>query len=75
VHSLLSIEFELVNTFPGFSQNSFEKQQVATCCFSKDYYANPRNTSTNRMRGIALSCLQNSFVNSKAFGVKQLRTY
>jgi hypothetical protein len=27
------------------------------------------------MRGIALSCLQKSFVNSKAFGVKRLRTY
>jgi hypothetical protein len=27
------------------------------------------------MRGIALSCLQKSFVNSKAFGVKQLKTY
>jgi hypothetical protein len=65
----------LVNTFPGFSQNSFEKQQVAACCFSKELNANPRNTSTNRMRRIALSCLQKSFVNSKAFDVKQLRTY
>jgi hypothetical protein len=27
------------------------------------------------MRGIALSCLQKSFVNSKAFGVKRLKTY
>jgi hypothetical protein len=27
------------------------------------------------MRGIALFCLQKSFVNSKAFGVKQLKTY
>jgi hypothetical protein len=27
------------------------------------------------MKGIALSCLQNSLVNSKAFGVKRLRTY
>jgi hypothetical protein len=65
----------LVNTFPGFSQNSLEKQQVAACYISKEFCANPRNTSTNRMRGIALSCLQKSFVNSKAFGVKLLRTY
>jgi hypothetical protein len=64
----------LVNTFPGFSQNSFENQQVAACRFSKEFCANPRNSSTNRMRGIALSYLQ-KIVNSKAFGVKRLRTY
>jgi hypothetical protein len=64
IHSLL------VNTFPGFSQNSFEKRQVAACHFSKEFCANPRNTSTNRMRGIVLSCLQNSFVSSKDFDVK-----
>jgi hypothetical protein len=62
--------FLLVNTFPGFSQNSFEKRQVAACRFSKELCVNPRNNSTNRMRGIALSYLQKSFVNSKAFGVK-----
>jgi hypothetical protein len=65
----------LVITFPGFSQNSFEKRQVAAFFFLKELCANPRNTSTNRMTGIALSCLQKSFVNSKAFGVKRLRTY
>jgi hypothetical protein len=27
------------------------------------------------MKGIALSCLQKSLVNSKAFGVRRLRTY
>jgi hypothetical protein len=59
----------LVNTFPGFSQNSFEKRQVAACRFSKEFCANPRKTPTNRMRAIALSCLQKSFVNSKAFCV------
>jgi hypothetical protein len=42
---------------------------------SKEFCENPGNASTNRMRGIALSCLQKSFVNSKAFGVKRLRTY
>jgi hypothetical protein len=36
---------------------------------------NSRNTSTNRVRGIAPSCLHKSFVNSKGFGFKQLRTY
>jgi hypothetical protein len=54
---------------------SFEKQQVAAFPFSKELYANPRNTLTNRMRGIALSCLQKNFVNSKAFAVKWSRTY
>jgi hypothetical protein len=33
----------LVNTFPRFSQNSFEKQQAAACCFSKEFCANPKN--------------------------------
>jgi hypothetical protein len=65
----------LVNKFRGFSQNSFEKRQVAALPFLKELCANPINTSINRMRGIPLSCLQKSFVNSKAFGVKQLRTY
>jgi hypothetical protein len=65
----------LDNAFPGFSQNSFEKWQVAAFPFSKELCANPRNTSTNTMRGIALSCLQKSFVNSKAFSVKRKRTY
>jgi hypothetical protein len=65
----------LVNTYPGFSQNSFENRQVAACRFSKEFCANLRNSSTNRMRGNALRYLQKSFVNSKAFGVKQLRTY
>jgi hypothetical protein len=65
----------LVYKFPGFSQNSFEKRQVAACRSSKELCANPRNVSTNRKRAIALSCLQKSFVNSKAFGVKRLRNY
>ncbi len=37
--------------------------------------ANLKNVSTSRKRAIALSCLQKSFVNAKAFGVKRLRTY
>jgi hypothetical protein len=64
----------LISTFPGFSQNSFEKQEVTACCFSNELSANPKNALTNSMRGIALSCLQKSFVNSKASGVKRLRT-
>ncbi len=72
---ILNPSFLLVNTFLGFSHNSFGKRQVAACRFSKEICANPKNTSTNRMRGIALFCLQKSFVNSKAFGVKRLRTY
>jgi hypothetical protein len=65
----------LVNAFTGFSQKSFEKRQVAAFPFSKELCTNPRNSSTNGMKGIALSCLQKSFVISKAFGVKRLRTY
>jgi hypothetical protein len=65
----------LVNKFPGFSRNSFEKWQVAACRFSKELCENPKNTSTNRMRGIALSCIQKSFVNSKAVSVKRPKTY
>jgi hypothetical protein len=34
----------------GFSQNSFEKRQVVTCCCSKEFCANQRNVSTNRLR-------------------------
>jgi hypothetical protein len=67
--------FLLVNTFPEFSQNSFEKRQVAARRSSKELCANPINISTNRKREIALSCLQKSFVISKAFGVNRLRTY
>jgi hypothetical protein len=56
----------LVDKFSGFSQNSFEKQQVAACNSSKELCANPRNVSTNKKRAIAR---QKRFVNSKAFGV------
>jgi hypothetical protein len=62
----------LVDTFPGFSQNCFEKQQVAAYHSSKELCANSRNVSINRKRATALSCLQKSLVNSKAFGVKRL---
>jgi hypothetical protein len=65
----------LVDNCPEFSWNSFEKRQVVTCRFSKEFCANQRNVSTNRMRGISLFCLQKSSENSKAFGVKRLRTY
>jgi hypothetical protein len=65
----------LVDTFPGFLLNSFEKQQVASCRPSKEICANSRNLSACRKRGIALCCLQKSFLNLKAFGVKRLRTY
>ncbi len=44
---------------------SFERRQITGCRFSEEFCANPRNISTNKKRGIALCCLQNSFVNSK----------
>jgi hypothetical protein len=46
---------------------------VASSRFSKQFCVNPRKALTNRKRGIALFCLQKSFVNSKAFGVKRIR--
>jgi hypothetical protein len=73
----------LVDVFSGFAHNSFEKGKAATCHFSKEFCENPENVITNRKEGIKNSkengectpSLQKSFVNSKAFGVKQLRTY
>jgi hypothetical protein len=72
---ILTPFFYLGGTFSGFSQNSFEKWQMAACYFSKEFPVNPRNVSTNKKRGIALCCFQFTFKNSKGFGVKQLRTY
>jgi hypothetical protein len=57
----------LVDKFPEFSQNSFEKQQMAACRSSKEFHENFRNLSTNRKRGIALCCLQKSFFKFKSF--------
>jgi hypothetical protein len=48
--------------FPKFLQNLFEKRQVALSRFSKEFCANPRKALTNCKRGIALFCLQKSFV-------------
>ena len=50
---------QLVDVFLGFAHNSFEKRQAATCRFSKE----------------CTPSLQKSFLNSKASGVKWLRTY
>jgi hypothetical protein len=49
--------FQLVGTFPGFSE---------------EFCANQKNVATNRKRGISLCCLQKSLANSKGFGVKRL---
>jgi hypothetical protein len=54
----------LVGTFPGYPQNSFKKQQLVVCRFSKEFCANPRNVSTNRKTGVALCHLKKSFENS-----------
>jgi hypothetical protein len=64
----------LVNTFPGYSQNSFEKWQLTACRFSKEFWANPTSLSTNRRRETALFCLQKRFVNSKGFDIKGTET-
>jgi hypothetical protein len=39
--------------FPDFYKNCFKKGQVATCNFSKEICANPRNLSTNRKKVIS----------------------
>jgi K+-transporting ATPase A subunit len=65
----------LVGTFPEFLQNFFEKRQVASSRVSKEFCINPTKVLTYRKRGIALSCLQKSFENSKGFGVKQIRIF
>jgi hypothetical protein len=44
----------LVDTFLGFALNSFKEWQTATCRFSKEFYENPGNVSTNRMKGIKI---------------------
>jgi hypothetical protein len=44
----------LVDVFLRFAQNSFEKQQAATCRFSKEFCENPGNVLTNRKEGIII---------------------
>jgi hypothetical protein len=73
----------LVDVFLRFAQKSFEKWQAAICHISKEFCENLGNVLTNRKKGIKLQkrivhtactlCFQKSFINSKAFGVKQLR--
>jgi hypothetical protein len=54
----------------------FKSGKYLPAALQKSYLsANPRNVSTNRKRAIALPCPKQSFVNSKAFGVKRLGTY
>jgi hypothetical protein len=48
---------------------------VPACRFSKEFFANLINVSTNRIRGIALCFLQKSFAIAKGFTVNWLRTY
>jgi hypothetical protein len=44
----------LVDVFLGFAQNSFEKQQAATCCFSQEFRENPGKILTDRKEGIKI---------------------
>jgi hypothetical protein len=46
--------FLLVDGFLRFVQISFEKQQVAICCFSKEFCEHPRSLSKNRKKGIKI---------------------
>jgi hypothetical protein len=71
-----------VGTFIRFAENSFQKRQAATCCFSKEFCENPGNVPTKRKKGIKIQkrimqahpVFKRVLHNSKAFGVKQLRT-
>jgi hypothetical protein len=47
--------FQLIDEFPGFAHNPFEKQEVGACFFKKEFRANPRKVSSNMKRGIALA--------------------
>jgi hypothetical protein len=42
--------FLLVDTFLSFAHNSFEEKQAATCHFSKEFFKNLGNISTNRKK-------------------------
>jgi hypothetical protein len=44
----------LVDEFLGYSHNSFEKRQAATCRFSKEFCENPGNELINRKEGIKI---------------------
>ncbi len=70
--------FLFVDKFPGFAQNSFEKSQAAICLFSKEFCENPGNVLIKgikfQKRIVNALFLQQSFLNSKEFGVKRLRT-
>jgi hypothetical protein len=44
----------LVGTFLWFTQNSFEKRQVTTCHFSKEFRENPGKLPTTRKKGIKI---------------------
>jgi hypothetical protein len=51
----------------------YEKTASGCQRYFKRVLCKYRKASTNRKRGISLSCFQKSFVNSKAFGVKRIR--
>jgi hypothetical protein len=44
----------LIDKLLEFAQNSFEKRQAATCCFSKEFCKNPGNVAVNRKEGIKI---------------------
>jgi hypothetical protein len=70
----------LVDRLFGFAQNSFEKQQTATCRFSKEFCENPGNVAIMRDTGIKIKnrivnplTIFKRCANSKALGVKGIR--
>jgi hypothetical protein len=44
----------LVDVFLEFAQNSFEKQQAATCRFSKEFCENTENVLSNKEEEIKI---------------------
>jgi hypothetical protein len=58
----------------GFSQNSFEKWQVAAWRFSKDFVQIEVYQTIGGGK-LYIAVFKRVFANSKTFSVKQLRTY
>jgi hypothetical protein len=67
--------FVLVVIFLGCTRKPFEKQQAAPCGFSNRCYANLKNVSTNRKKGIQIQKRIMPRINqqfSKALGKSKL---
>jgi hypothetical protein len=46
--------FQVLDLFPGFVQNQFEKRHTVTCRYEKGFQENAGNVPTNRKKGNSL---------------------